>query len=146
MNTQYAYSIKTSRVQEEDFPYNGQAINNSTDAIAFARALQDADIEKMITLYLDGQNKVICIQATSGTVNQAYAYPREIIRHALLTGATAIVLIHNHPSGNIKPSQGDLTVTKQIQEVAKFLDIPIHDHIIVGENGQAFSFNEHNMM
>ncbi len=129
----YAYSIKTSRVKEPDFPYHGQSITCTSELVEFAKILQSADIEKMLTLYMDAQNHVICIQMTSGTINMAFAYPREIIRHALLTGATGIILIHNHPSGDVKPSDADIRITRTIQEAAKLLDIQVHDHVIIGE-------------
>ena len=79
----YAYSIKTTRVKEKDFPYNGQRITCTNDLINFARALQDSDIEKFLVIYLDAQNSVIGIQVMNGTVNQAVVYHREVVRHAL---------------------------------------------------------------
>ena len=146
MKTKYAYSIKTSRVKEPDFPYEGQQITDTQELLRFARSLQDSDIEKMLTLYLDAQNKVICIQITKGTVNQAVVYPREVIRHALLVGASSIILVHNHPSGHIRPSDADIRLTKTIQETAKFLELLVHDHIIIGSEGRFFSFREEGMM
>ena len=141
----HAYSIKTSRVREPDFPYHGQVISCTSELLDFARNLQDSDIEKMLTLYMDAQNKVICIQIMSGTVNQAVVYPREVIRHALLAGSSAIILIHNHPSGEVRPSEADIRLTKHIQEAAKYLDVLVHDHIIIGDN-KFFSFREEGLM
>ena len=140
-----AYSIKTSRVKEPDFPYAGQQITCTSELVEFAKSLQNADIEKMLTLYMDAQNHVICIQMTTGTVNYAVAYPREIIRHALLTGAVAIILIHNHPSGDVKPSDADIRITRTIQEAAKLLEINVLDHIIIGEK-RFCSFREEGIM
>lgn len=145
MKTKYAYSIKTSRVKEPDFPYEGQSVTCTSELVQFARSLQDADIEKVLTLYLNAQNKIICIQITNGTVNQANVYPREILRHALLAGACAIILIHNHPSNEVKPSDSDIRLTKTIQEITKNLDILVHDHIIIGGT-RFFSFREEGLM
>ncbi len=142
MKERYAYSIKTSRVKEPDFPYAGQQLTCTTDLLSFARSLQDSDIEKMLTLYLDAQNQVMGIQITSGTVNQAVVYPREIIRHALLIGSSCIILIHNHPSGHPRPSDADIRLTKTVQEIAKMLDILVHDHVIIGTEGRFYSFRE----
>ena len=142
MKVRYAYSIKTSRVREPDFPYSGQRLSCTTDLLDFARSLQDSDIEKMLTLYLDAQNQVMGIQITSGTVNQAVVYPREIIRHALLVGSSCIILIHNHPSGHPRPSDADIRLTKTVQEIAKMLDILVHDHVIIGAEGRFYSFRE----
>ena len=141
----FAYSVKTSRVREPDFPYHGQAISCTSELLDFARNLQDSDIEKMLTLYMDAQNKVICIQIMSGTVNQAVVYPREVIRHALLAGSSAIIMVHNHPSGEVRPSEADIRLTKHIQEAAKYLDVLVHDHIIIGDN-KFFSFREEGLM
>ena len=141
----YAYSIKTSRVKEADFPYAGQSITCTSELLAFAKSLQSADIEKMLTLYMDAQNKVICIQVMSGTVNQAVVYPREIIRHALLSGATGIILIHNHPSGEVRPSDADIKVTRTLQEICKHLQLEVHDHVIIGEN-KFYSFREEGIL
>ena len=141
----FAYSIKTSRVREPDFPYHGQAITCTSELVDFARTLQDFDIEKQLTVYMNAQNRVICIQIMSGTVNQAVVYPREVIRHALLSGASAIILIHNHPSGEVRPSDADIRLTKIIQEISKNLDILVHDHIIIGDK-KWFSFREEGLM
>jgi len=137
----YAYSIKTSRVQEKDFPYAGEPITGTHDLVRFCRSLQEADIEKMITLYLNTQNVVIGIQINSGTVNQAVVYPREIVRHALLVGASALILVHNHPSGYVKPSDADIRLTRTVMEASKLFDIAVHDHLILGE-GRTFSMRE----
>ncbi|MBN1224401.1 MAG: hypothetical protein JXB23_14230 [Candidatus Aminicenantes bacterium] len=144
--THYAYSIKTSRVKEPDFPYDGRQMTCTTDLINFARELLDSDIEKMLTLYLDAQNKLIGIQVMKGTVNQAVVYPREVIRHALLLGSCAIIMIHNHPSGHVRPSDADIRLTKTIQEASKFMDILVHDHIVMGAEGRFFSFRDEGLM
>lgn len=142
----FAYSIKTSRVKEPDFPYDGRQITCTSDLIEFARDLQDSDIEKMLAIYLDAQNKIVGIQIMKGTVNQAVVYPREIIRHALLLGCCAIIIIHNHPSGHVRPSDADIRLTKTIQDACKFMDMLIHDHLVIGAEGRFFSFREEGML
>lgn len=144
--TQCAYSIKTSRVKEFDFPYDGRQISCTSELLAFACSLRDSDIEKMLALYLDAQNRIICIQIATGTVNQAVVYPREIIRHALLVGSSSIVLMHNHPSGCTKPSDADIRLTRTIKEAARILDILVHDHIIIGSGNHFFSFREEGLI
>lgn len=141
----YAYSIKTKMVREPDYPYHGQQIQCTKDLVAFAKDLQDSDIEKNLTLYMNAQNHVICIQVNGGTTNQTIIYPREIIKHALLSGASAIIMIHNHPSGCLRPSDADIRITRTIAEIAKNLDILVHDHIIIGGD-KWFSFREEGMM
>jgi DNA repair protein RadC len=146
MKEKYAYSIKTSRVKEPDFPYEGQQINGTEELLRFARSLQDSDIEKMLTLYLDAQNQLLCIQIMKGTCNQATVYPREVIRHALLVGASSIILVHNHPSGRVRPSDFDIDLTKEIQKISKFLELGLHDHVIIGSEGRFFSFREKGLL
>jgi len=142
----YAYSIKTMKVKEKDFPYDGQAITCTSDLVEFAKDLHDSDIEKMLAIYMDAQNKVICLKIDKGTVNQAVVYPREILRHALISGASALILIHNHPSGNVKPSDADIRLTRTVIEAGRMLDVLVHDHLILGESGRFFSFKEEGLM
>jgi len=100
--------------------------------------LQSSDVEKFIVLYLDSQNKLICLQVTRGIVNQAVVYPREVLRHALLVNASAMILIHNHPSGSVRPSDADIRLTETIIKVAKSLELLVHDHIIIGGDSGTF--------
>jgi DNA repair protein RadC len=71
----------------------------------------------------------------SGTVDHTPVYPREVVKRALELSATAIILVHNHPSGDPTPSHADIQMTKQIMEVAGSLGIAVHDHLIVGKDG-----------
>ena len=72
-----------------------------------------------------------------GTVDHTPVYPREVVKRALELSATAVILVHNHPSGDPTPSRADVEMTRQIAEVAKPLGVAVHDHIIVGRNGHA---------
>lgn len=144
---QYAYSIKTSRVKEPDFPYSGKQITDTRELLDFLKSLQSADNEKFIVLYLDAQNQVICIQVVNGIVNQAIVYPREVIRQALLVNASSMILAHNHPSGHPRPSDADLNLTRKICETAKAMEILVHDHIIIaGDTGRFYSMREEGVM
>jgi DNA repair protein RadC len=141
----YAYSLKTERVREKDFPYAGEQITSTSELLQFVHRLQDSDVEKFLVLYLDAQNQLICIQVIAGTVNQAVVYPREVFKHALLGGASAMILVHNHPSGHPKPSEADIRLTKTLQEGSKIFDILVHDHLIVAGE-RFFSFREEGLM
>jgi len=102
--------------------------------------------EHFFVIYLDTQNKIIDIEEIQeGIVNQAVVYPRKVLENALKQKASAIILVHNHPSGHLKPSDADLRLTKLIQDTAKVLDILVHDHIIVGEN-RFYSFREEGVL
>ena len=94
--------------------------------------------EQFRVLFLDTKNRLIADEAQArGTVNHTPVYPREVVKRALELHATALILVHNHPSGDPTPSQADIEMTRQIASVAKPLGIALHDHIIVGRDGHA---------
>ena len=97
-----------------------------------------ADKEQFRILFLDKRNQLIAdeVQQT-GTVDHTPVYPREVIKRALELSATALILVHNHPSGDPSPSQADIQMTKAIIAIASPLGISVHDHIIVGKAGHA---------
>lgn len=91
-------------------------------------------VEKVWVLCLDRKNKLIRAEpVTSGTATSSLIHPREVFRPAIRHGSTAIILAHNHPSGDPSPSPADLKVTKKIFEAARSLDFEMHDHVILGE-------------
>ena len=95
-------------------------------------------IEQFRVLFLDKKNRLIVdeVQQT-GTVDHTPVYPREVIKRALELSATAIILVHNHPSGDPAPSAADIRMTKAIADVGTPLGITLHDHLIVGKTGHA---------
>ena len=101
-------------------------------------AMAFAEREQFRILFLDKRNALIAdeVQQT-GTVDHTPVYPREVIKRALELSATAIILVHNHPSGDPTPSRADIQMTQAIIDVAKPLGIAVHDHIIVGKDGHA---------
>jgi len=102
--------------------------------------------ENFCVLYLDTQNRIIAFETIhEGIVNQAVVYPRQVIERALSHKSSALILVHNHPSGYVKPSDADIRLTRTIQDTAKLLDIMVHDHLIIGEN-RFFSFREEGIM
>jgi DNA repair protein RadC len=97
-------------------------------------AMAFSDKEQFRLLFLDKRNQLIAdeLQQT-GTVDHTPVYPREVVKRALELSATALILVHNHPSGDPTPSQADIQMTRAIVDVAKPLGIAVHDHIIVGK-------------
>ncbi len=94
--------------------------------------------EQFRILFLDKKNALIADEVQQvGTVDHTPVYPREVIKRALELSATALILVHNHPSGDPTPSQADIQMTKAIVDIAAPLGISVHDHIIVGKNGHA---------
>ncbi|MBC00971.1 MAG: hypothetical protein CML67_15680 [Rhodobacteraceae bacterium] len=99
-------------------------------------AMAYSDREEFRILFLDKKNALIADEVQQrGTVDHTPVYPREVMKRALELSASAIVLVHNHPSGDPTPSRADIQMTNQIAEIAKPLGIALHDHIIVGRDG-----------
>lgn len=93
-------------------------------------------IERVRTLYLNSKNMLIRDEvASEGSVDQAAIYTREVVRRAMDLGAVAIILVHNHPSGDSAPSRQDIAMTRDIIDAAKKFGISVHDHIIIGKDG-----------
>ena len=101
-------------------------------------AMAFADKEQFRILFLDKRNQLIADEVQQvGTIDHTPVYPREVVKRALELSATAIIMVHNHPSGDPTPSQADIQMTKAVIEVSKPLGIAVHDHIIVGKHGHA---------
>ena len=97
-----------------------------------------ADREQFRVLFLDKRNQLIVDELQQiGTIDHTPVYPREVVKRALELSATAMILVHNHPSGDPTPSRADIQMTQQIISVAQPLGISVHDHIIVGKEGHA---------
>jgi DNA repair protein RadC len=92
--------------------------------------------ERVRVLYLNAQNVLIHDDhVTDGSIDEASIHPREVIRKALDLGATALILVHNHPSGSAQPSRADIQITNRIAEAGRLLGIIVHDHVIIGREG-----------
>jgi DNA repair protein RadC len=93
-------------------------------------------VERVRVLFLDTRNRLILDHlAQEGTIDEAAIHPREVIRRGLDIGATALILVHNHPSGSPEPSRADIQITQRIAEAGRLLGITVHDHVIVGREG-----------
>ena len=107
--------------------------------------LSDKLQEYFYCVYLDTKNHIIKDKLLFiGTINQSLVHPREVFKEAYLLSATSIICIHNHPSGNVNPSNNDIIITKQLKEVGKLLGINVIDHIIIGKNSY-YSFNDNGL-
>ena len=101
----------------------------------YKEILKDKKQEHFYAIYLDIKNKIIKDKLLFiGTINYSLVHPREIFKEAYLIGAISIIIIHNHPSGEVLPSKNDIETTKQLIAVGKIMGIKIIDHIIIGEN------------
>lgn len=114
-------------------------LSSWSSVIEYCRAaMAFADKEQFRILFLDKRNQLIADELQQvGTVDHTPVYPREVVKRALELSATAIILVHNHPSGDPTPSTADIQMTKSIIAISSPLGISVHDHIIVGKNGHA---------
>ena len=109
---------------------------------AFAPRLEDLPVEEFHVAVLDSQHRLERdIAVTRGILNSSLVHPREVFREAIAERAAAVILVHNHPSGDPTPSADDRLVTEQLVAAGRLLDIPVHDHVIVGR-GRYMSFAE----
>jgi DNA repair protein RadC len=109
----------------------------SWDAVLdYCRAAMGYEMQEQLRiLFLDRKNRLIADEVQQrGTVDHTPAYPREVVKRALELSATAIILVHNHPSGDTTPSRADIDMTRAIADAAKALGIVIHDHLIIGRH------------
>jgi DNA repair protein RadC len=122
-------------------------LNNWDALIAYlTAALSRERVEQFRVLFLDTRNRLLADEAQArGTVNHTPVYPREVVKRALELHATAIILVHNHPSGDPTPSRDDIEMTREVKQAAAALSIMLHDHIIVG-NGRWLSFRQEGLL
>ena len=122
-------------------------ISSWTALLAYVRMSQQHEPrEQFRVLYLDKKNQLILDEIQNrGTVDHAPVYPREVVRRALELSASAMIIVHNHPSGDPTPSRADIDMTKQVIEAARALSVQVHDHLIVGREGVA-SFKQLGLM
>jgi DNA repair protein RadC len=122
-------------------------LNNTERLDAYlAAAMSREKVEQFRLLFLDPKNRLIADEVQArGTVNHTPVYAREVVKRALELHATALILVHNHPSGDPTPSRGDIEITAELRAAAALFEIVVHDHLIVG-NGRTFSFRREGML
>jgi DNA repair protein RadC len=109
-------------------------------------AIAREPIEQFRVLFLDAKNRLIADEAQArGTVNHTPVYPREVVKRALALNATALILVHNHPSGDPTPSRADIEMTQEVKAAATALGIALHDHLIIGR-GRHLSFRRDGLL
>ncbi len=101
-------------------------------------AMQHATTEEFRVLFLDRKNKLIADEVLGrGTIDHAPVYPREVVKRALAHEASALILVHNHPSGDATPSQADIEMTRSLMEICQPFEIVVHDHLVIGRENTA---------
>lgn len=138
-----ALRMSWQNLQNDDLP----VIANWDTMIDYCRsAMGFLEIEEFRIIFLNAKLKVIGEEIQQrGTINQVSVHPREVIRSAINGGASALILAHNHPSGDTTPSKADIEITRQISEAAKLVGIKVIDHVIVSKN-TVYSFKDHGII
>jgi DNA repair protein RadC len=143
LRTVQAAALRLARAEVMDRP----VLNNWDRLIAYlSAAMAREPVEQFRVLFLDTRNRLIADEAQArGTVNHTPVYPREVVRRALELQATALILVHNHPSGDPTPSRADIAMTQEVKAAAASLGILLHDHIVVGQ-GRHVSFRREGLL
>lgn len=136
-------ALELGRRMAAETRHEGNPVRSPRDVVAaFAPRLEDLPVEEFHVAVLDAQHRLERdITVTRGILNSSLVHPREVFREAIAERAAAIILVHNHPSGDPTPSSDDRNVTDQLVAAGRLLDIPVHDHVIIGR-GRYTSFAE----
>ena len=136
--------VAIKMVKEGSILYTKRKITSPSDAVSIGNEfLHNADREKLLVCSLDTRNQPLTINiASEGSLNSAIVHPREIFKAAILSNAASIILFHNHPSGDVSPSNEDINITRRIKEAGKIIGIELLDHIIIGFNSNFCSLKE----
>src|SRR2546423_3364972 len=136
-------SLELGRRMAAEGRQDGSPIRSPRDVVEyFAPRMEDLPVEEFHVAVLDGHHRMERdITVTRGILNSSLVHPREVFREAIAERAAAVVLVHNHPSGDPSPSADDRNVTDQLVSAGRLLDIPVHDHVIIGR-GRYTSFAE----
>jgi len=142
-----AAALELSRRKKSDKDSNSNFVNTSKDAFNAVRHFyEDLNHEEFHVIILSRANKIIAVELISkGGLNATVADGKVIFKKALEKGASSIILCHNHPSGNLKPSDVDIDLTKKMKSFGAFIDMPVLDHIIVADQSY-YSFADSGMM
>lgn len=143
LKTVQAAALRLARAEVIERP----VLNNWDRLLAYLTAVVSRErVEQFRILFLDTRNRLIADEAQArGTVNHTPVYPREVLKRALELQATALILVHNHPSGDPTPSRADIEMTQEIKAAAGSLGIVVHDHLIMG-NGRHVSFRREGLL
>jgi DNA repair protein RadC len=119
---------------------DGRPVLSSWDALGdyLHAAMAHSSIEEVRVLFLNAKNMLIANETMwRGSVDEASVHVREVMKRAIAHGATAIIIVHNHPSGDPTPSQADVRLTRDLVEAGRHMKVTVHDHVIVGSNGRS---------
>lgn len=136
--------VRLKLVRESSFLYAPKHISSPSDAIDLARKyLEDAAQEEFLVISLGNKNVPLSVSIVSrGAIDHCYVACREVYKVAIHSNARSIIVAHNHPSGETQPSKQDDALTTRLMQAGELLGIPCFDHLIIGSDGNYFSFKE----
>jgi DNA repair protein RadC len=139
---------RVTLVREGKIPTYESRIRSSANAYSVLQEfLADTDREHFVILMLDQKNQVIGINTVSiGSLTASVVHPREVYKPLILSNAAAVILGHNHPSGDPQPSKEDRAITQRLKEAGTLLGINVLDHLVIGAEGRYFSFADENLL
>lgn len=139
---------ETFKVEEDVAHYLRAGSRYTAPAQVFEtfKYLMQESKEHFATLHLDGKNRIVCMDMVSiGSLNQSIVHPREVFKTACLSNAAAVILVHQHPTGDATPSQEDISITRRLKEAGEIMGIRVLDHVIVGDD-EYVSFVERGLL
>ncbi len=140
------YETLTVKEEIADYLKTGTRFTAPSQVYETFRFLMQETKEMFMTLHLDGKNRIMAMDIVSiGSLNQSIVHPREVFKTACLSNAAALILIHQHPSGDPAPSQEDITITKRLKEAGEIMGIKVLDHCIIGQDSYC-SFVERGLL
>lgn len=140
------YETLTVRENITDYLKTGTRYTAPVQVYETFRFLMKETKEMFLTLHLDGKNRIMAMDLVSiGSLNQSIVHPREVFKTACLSNAAALILIHQHPTGDPTPSSEDISITRRLKEAGEIMGIKVLDHIIVGD-GEYLSFVERGLL
>ena len=139
--------VRLVTVEQSREPAEGETIRTPATASRYAmELLSGKDREHFVAMHLDSRHRVVSAEVVSvGTLSSSLVHPREVFKGAILANSAAIICVHNHPSGDVSPSQEDRALLKRLKEAGQLLGIPLLDFLIVCESDH-WSASEHGMM
>lgn len=144
LETKYVPLVRLQVVKERFLPYGKEEIAIPERVVKMVRRLlEGADKECLLVIPVDAKSKPLGVEfAAMGALNCAYSFAREIYKNALVSNASGIIIVHNHTSNDVVPSEDDWKFTRRMQEAGDLLGVELLDHIIVGEDEKYFSMHE----
>ena len=140
--------VSIKMVRESSVLYDIRKISSPNDVVELGkRFLQEEDREKLIVCCIDTKNQPTAINVVAiGTLNNSLVHPREVFKPAILSNSASIILFHNHPSGDPKPSNQDVEFTNKVEQASQILGIQLLDHIVIGNTNYVSIFSEREKM